>query len=117
MCSSDLYIDYPTGMLEFPSTSTVASTVYATYTYASYTKVSAGTIAPPFYWLRFQGLNTGNTGEAVVIDLYKVRMYPMTDFPVISDAIAQFPIDGRIFKDTNQTFTLTDGQFLRVRKV
>ena len=116
--NTDYTVDLVSGMLTFPAGSSCPITgVVVTYVYATHNKVAAGVMAPPFYALRFQGLNTGNTSESVVVDLYKTRIYPVTDIPLIGDNIAQFPMSGRIFRDTNRTATLTDGQYLRIRKL
>lgn len=113
----DYIINKSTGMLSFPVSSACVGSVVANYTFGTYSKVASGTMAPPYLWLRFEGVNTGNNWEPVVVDLYKCRLYPAKDVPLIADSIASIPMDGRLFKDTNQTFTLTDGQFLRIRKV
>ena len=114
---TDYNISTATGLLTFPAGSTCTSSCIANYTFGSYTKTSAGTIAPPYYWLRFDGLNTGNTNEAVVIDIYKTRLSPVQDLPIISDAIVALPLQGRIFRDTLQSGTLADGQFMRIMKL
>ena len=113
----DYTIDLPTGMITFPSSSTCAASCTANYNYGNHSKVGAATQAPPFMWLRFQGMNTGNTNEPVVVDIYKTKLYPVQDIPLIGDSIVQFPITGRIFQDTSRTYTDAEGQFMRIRKV
>jgi hypothetical protein len=117
---TDYTVDLDAGMLTFPVGSAIANaqSLRANYVIESYTKLSAGVFAPPFLWLRFNGLNTAEDVKPVIIDIYKVRYDPIEAFSLIQESdIARLIVNGRIFYDGVQPDTTTDGRWLRIRKV
>jgi hypothetical protein len=113
---TDYTIDLPTGMITFGSVITNAQSLRASYVFKAHTKVGAGTTAPPYLWLRLNGVNTADNNNPVVVDVFKVRFYPVDALNLISDGLDVLSIRGRIFYDRAQADNLTDGRFFRVRK-
>ena len=67
--------------------------------------------------VRVEGMNTANSNSAVVLDLFKVRFYPLEALPMISDSLVGMSVQGRIFKDPLITDTQAEGQLFKIRYV
>jgi hypothetical protein len=108
------------GSFDIPATGSPISNgqvLQVAYTFSKSTKIGAFTIAPPFYWLRFEGLNSMDDNKPVVVDLFKTRLYPTEKIPLISNEIVKLEVMGRMFKDSVQPNNLTDGQWMCIRRV
>lgn len=79
-----------------------ASDIEVDYDYADYNTVSALTAAAPERWLRFEGLNTAQGNEPVVIDVFRFQADPLNDFPIINDEVAQMTLEGSALLDANR---------------
>ena len=115
---TDYEIDLPGGMLYFPDGSAItnAQSLRASYDTGTYHKISAGVIAPPYLWLRFNGLNTAEDNKPVIIDIYKARYSPVDIVSLIQDAdFSTLLVGGRIFYDDTQPDNTTDGRWFRIR--
>jgi hypothetical protein len=114
----DYLINLSSGMITIPSGSPATGSLRANYIYGAHTKVGLGTIAPPYYWLRFEGLNSANFNTPVVVDLFSTRLAPVESLPLIGDTFLTMQIQGRMFKDSFQNVSdLTTGQLMRIRQV
>jgi hypothetical protein len=70
------------------------------------------------YWLRFNGLNSAETDNPVVIDCFKVRFAPAADLPVISsDKFAEFKQSGDCLFDAAQPVSGKLGRYFSVRQL
>jgi len=63
------------------------------------------------YYLRFEGLNTADSNEPVIIDLFRVIFDPSKDFSMIMDDFAKFPLDGSVLMDSARSSASPLGQF------
>lgn len=63
------------------------------------------------YYLRFEGLNTADTNEPVIIDLFRVQFDPAKDFGLIVDEFAKFALDGSPLMDSARSSSSALGQF------
>lgn len=117
--NTDYTVDLKNGAITPLSTGAIsnAQSLRANYVRLASTKVAAGTIAPPFQALRFHGLNVASSLDPVVVDVYKVRFYPIDNLPLIADKHASLKVSARIFYDPVQSDTTTDGRLVRIRKV
>ena len=64
--------------------------------------------------LRFEGLNMADGGQAVTVELYRVKTKPLSELLLIQKEFAQFEIVGQMLQDSNRSSTATLGQFGRV---
>lgn len=110
---TDYTVDLLTGMV---NSITATGTYSCGYTYSGYSKISMATTAPPFLCLRFHGMNNADDNAPVVVEIFKTRLYPVNDLPLINESFAQLQVTGRAFRDTSKAVNTTDGQFMRVRK-
>ena len=116
--NTDYQINLAMGSITFPSGSAITDgqSLNANYVSSAYSKISAGTVTPGFMWLRLEGLNTANFNSAVVVDLFKTRLYPVEQTDLLSDRFEQLILHGRLFNDYAQTLNTTDGQLFRIRQ-
>lgn len=115
---TDYLINLKTGMLTIPTGSSIAngSTVSANYVCGNSEKVSTFTKANQEYWLRFDGLNTAEGDNPVVIDCFKVRFMPSKEYNLIGNELSSLELDGDVLYDAKQPDSTADGRFFRVRQ-
>jgi hypothetical protein len=117
--NTDYTVDLSNGTISIPATGsaiTDGQILSAAYVYNTYTKVGIGTSNQPFFALRFEGLNTANTNSAVIVDMYKTKLYPLESLILISDQINQLQVNGRMFKNQFMTDTRADGLYMRIKQ-
>jgi len=83
----------------------------ADYTPGACVEVGLLTAGSVEYYLRFEGLNTADANEPVIIDLYKVQFDPSKDFSMIMDDFAKFVLDGACMMDSARASNAALGQF------
>lgn len=86
----------------------------ADYAYGDANSVSLFTQTIPERWLRFEGVNTANNNDPVVVDIYRVALDPFTDLDLINDSFAKFPMKGGALVDSTKPAGGTLGQFGRI---
>ncbi len=70
------------------------------------------------YWLRFNGLNTAENNNPVVIDCFKVRFAPADDVPIINDDdFAEYKQSGDCLFDSCQPVDGKLGRYFAVRQL
>lgn len=83
----------------------------ADYTYAAQVKVDALTTAAPEKFLRFEGLNTLDGNNPVVVEIFKFVLDPASEFGLITgEEAASLAIEGSVLADTLQS---SGSQFYR----
>lgn len=76
----------------------------ADYSYAAQVKVDALTGAAPEKYLRFEGLNTLDGNNPVIVEIFKFVLDPAQEFFLISgEQAAQLTIEGSVLSDTLQS--------------
>lgn len=117
----DYSVNMETGSILFPASGSAivdAQALRANYVFGNHEKVSAFTMASAFYWLRLEGWNTAmSPKQAVVLDVYKVKLMPTDGYPVISDGFAQMRLMAQAHYDENMSSTTANGNYLRIRQV
>ncbi len=75
----------------------------ADYSYAAQYLVDALTVSAPERWLRFEGLNTTDGNNPVLLDVFKFSIDPMRELALISaEGAAQFEMSGNVLADPLQ---------------
>lgn len=69
---------------------------------------------PGNYWVRFEGLNMANYGEAVLVELYNVQFDPTTAFTLKGDDVATLPISGAVLYDDTKVSDIVLGTSGRI---
>ena len=65
-------------------------------------------------FLRFSGLNTANSNDPVVVDLYRVIFDPAANVALINDELAQFELSGSVLFDSTRSADSQLGGFGRI---
>jgi hypothetical protein len=72
------------------------------YTYAAQNVVDSLTSAASEKYLRFEGLNTADGNDPVVVEIFRFLTDPLKELALISDGIGQFVLEGSALFDTLQ---------------
>ncbi|HOD32786.1 MAG TPA: hypothetical protein PKO12_04875, partial [Holophaga sp.] len=89
----------------------------ADYTPGATKEVGLFTVGSTPYYLFFEGLNTADSNEPVLVDLFKVQIDPSKQFDLITDEYAKFPIEGSALMDSARPSSAALGQFGAVYNV
>lgn len=73
------------------------------YTYVSYDKIEAMTTGSITLELLFEGLNEANSGEPVIVDVYRVQLSPTKALSLLGDKFADLQVDAEVLKDSSKT--------------
>ncbi len=73
------------------------------YTYADQSQVNALTEGTEDLYMRFEGLNTAENNEPVVVEIFKFSTDPLQQLALIGDEIQQFELQGNVLADPLQT--------------
>ncbi len=92
-----------------------AADILINYTFADQESVSALlTSVAPVKWLRFEGLNTADNNNPVVIDLFKVQTDPLAELGLINSDISKMDITADVLSDDKRA---TGSKYLNIRKL
>lgn len=113
-------IDLAAGMIKILNGGAITEgqDVEANYETGESEVVSAFSQPNTEYWLRFNGLNTAENNNPVVIDCFKVRFAPSDDIPMINDEdFAEYKQSGDCLFDATQPVTGKLGRYFSVRQL
>jgi hypothetical protein len=82
------------------------------YSFAAQSQVNALTQGSTERYLRFEGLNTADGNNPVVVEAFKFVIDPAKELSLINDDIAQFTLEGSLLFDALQT---SGSKFFRER--
>ncbi|QWS69917.1 major tail protein [Vibrio phage vB_VpS_PG28] len=78
--------------------------VTITYSSEAHKKLDALTSsAAPTRFLRFEGLNTVENNDPVVIDIFKFESSPLAEYALINEEISNIALEGNALADTSRT--------------
>ncbi len=111
-------VNLASGSIEFAATSgiTEGATVVAHYVHPGHVTTGAYTNRPEFMALRFEGVNTADDGNPVVVDIFKVKFDPMDELALINDNYAVMSTQGSLYYDDAMFDSTPDGKYLRIRQ-
>ena len=112
---TDYELDAAAGAIRALSTGAITDTqaLEVDYAFAAQETVNALTVsANPVRWARFHGLNTVDSDNPVVVDVYRMEITPLAELALINDEIAQMEIEATALSDATRStgskfFTLT----------
>lgn len=84
------------------------------YDHAAQTDLSMFTQPAPERFYRFEGLNTAQSNQPVVVELYRGESNPFSELPLINDEEAQMPVEGILLVDSARPVDAQLGQFGRI---
>lgn len=79
-----------------------ADSVTIAYSYAAQQHVEPLTAAQPEKFLRFEGLNTAEDNNPVIIEVFRFAPDPFKELDLISDGVGKFPIESSALLDTRR---------------
>jgi hypothetical protein len=83
------------------------------YSFAQHTRIGMFTQPAPERWLRFEGVNTEDADAPVLVELYRVRLDPLAELTLISEALSPLALTGGVLFDATKAADATLGQFGR----
>lgn len=83
-------------------------------TYAEQYLIDSLAAAASDIFVRFEGLNTAEGNNPVVIEIFRLSTDPLKDLDLISDGIQQFLLEGSVLADNNRQ---TGSKYFSVQKV
>ena len=113
-------IDLAAGMILILSGGAITEgqEVEANYTTGAQETVAAFGETNTEYWLRFNGLNTAEENNPVIIDCFKVRFAPAQDVPMINDEdFATYQQSGDCLFDATKPADGKLGRYFSVRQL
>jgi len=84
--------------------------VTVAYDYAAQYNTDSLTTGIQERFMRFEGLNTAEDNQPVVIEVFKFSIDPLKELAMISDTFAQFVLEGSVLRDGLQ---LTGSKYFR----
>jgi hypothetical protein len=102
------------GSIEFLNVTGFTQPFEIDYTYAAQSNLPLFTESGKDFWVRFEGLNTADSDREVLVELYKVRIDPTTEFPMINDELLQFELGGAVLDDDTKDADALLGRFGRI---
>lgn len=90
----------------------VALTV--SYEYEAQVRLEALTAKDVEVFTRYEGLNTAETGEPVVVDIFRTSIDPLSELALISDDFQSASVEGTVLIDNTRK---TGSKYYTVRKV
>ena len=112
---TDYELDAAAGAFRTLSTGTITDTqaVEWDYSFAIQETVDALTQgANPVRWARFHGLNTADTDQPVIVDIYRLEITPLAELALINDEISQMAIEATALSDSTRA---TGSKFFTIR--
>jgi hypothetical protein len=110
----DYIVNAAHGSIEIVDLPTVVAPFDVTYNHAAQVDLSMFTQPAPERFYRFEGLNTAQGNQPVVIELYRGETNPFSEVPMINDEEAQMPVEGVLLVDSARPTDAELGQFGRI---
>lgn len=108
VAGDDYILNADAGSIKIVSTAdggTIADNdvLHITYNYAAQEKVGALTTASLEKFMRFEGLNTADGNNPVIVEVFRFLADPLRELALISDNIGQFVLEGNVLADNLQS--------------
>lgn len=113
----DYEINLETGSIKALSTGAITDTqvVFVDYDYAAYDQIEAIiSSAAPERWIRFEGLNTADGDNPVVIDIYKGSIQPLAELALINEELAEMAVEAAALSDATRA---SGSKYFTVRQI
>jgi hypothetical protein len=81
------------------------------YSYTAQNRVDAMTVLSAEKYMRFEGLNTADGGNPVIVEVFRFIVDPLKELALIGEGIGPFVLDGNVLSDSMQ---VTGSKFFKV---
>jgi len=102
-------------MIELLDVASLTQPFLASYSYAAYDQIGAFSVASPERYVVFDGVNT-ETGEGVLIDVYRVRFDPISELGLIHQEYGSLSLAGSLLFDELNNSGGQEAGFFRIRQ-
>jgi len=116
VAGTDYTLNADAGSIKFANTITGVTegdALTVDYTYATQYEVEALTDSMTEMYVRFEGLNTAEGNDPVIVEVFKFSSDPLKELSLISDQVQQFVLEGSVLADSTKT---SGSKFFRVMK-
>jgi hypothetical protein len=113
----DYELNAETGSIKVLSTGTIVdlAVVFVDYDHAGYDQIEAIiSSAAPERWIRFEGLNTADGDNPVVIDIYKASIQPLAELALINEELAEMAVEASALTDSTRA---VGSQYFTIRQI
>ena len=117
VAGTDYFVNEEAGSIKFAETITGVTdgdALAVDYSFAQQIKVDALTEGAKELYMRFEGLNTAEGNDPVVVEVFKFLTDPLKELSLISDAIQQFTLEGSVLADSTKA---VGSKFFKVTKL
>jgi len=104
------------GVIQFNALGTYTQPFKAAYSYAGATNLAMFTTPAPERYFMLDGVDT-ETGDPVLVRLYKLRLDPIGQLDIINDGYGTLPVAGSVLYDPLNATDPTLGGFGRIERV
>lgn len=114
---TDYELNEETGSIKALSTGAITDgqVVFLDYTHAGYDQIEAITSSiAPERWIRFEGLNTADGENPVVIDIYKGSIQPLAELALINEELAEMVVEASALTDPTR---VAGSQYFTIRQI
>lgn len=111
---TDYSLNADAGSIKILATGSIADddVLHITYNHAAQEKVGALTTAAAEKFLRFEGLNTADGNNPVIVEVFRFLADPLKELALISENIGQFVLEGNVLADNLQSGSKYFRQYL-----
>ncbi len=76
--------------------------ILVAYSYGEYQEIQPMTESGKQYHLVFDGMNEADSGNPVIVDIWKLNLGVLSELALKSDGLASMPVEGKLLKDTSK---------------
>ncbi|MDP1980475.1 hypothetical protein [Undibacterium sp.] len=110
-------VDPNFGSIDFLDVTGFQQPFKAAYSHGELESVSLLTAQQTEKYIRYEGINLGEGGAPIVVELYKVKPEPFKDLALITDKFADLSISAEVLRDATKPADDEIGQFGRIIQV
>lgn len=114
---TDYELNEETGSIKALSTGAITDTqvVFVDYNFTGYDQIEAIiSSAAPERWIRFEGLNTADGDNPVVVDVYKGSIQPLAELALINEELAEMAVEASALSDSTRA---SGSNYFTVRQI
>lgn len=105
------------GAIQFLDTTGLTAPFKASYAFGDVSEIGIFTQPLPERYLRMEAINTAQSNDRVLVELYRVAFNPLKELDLISSAYNKFDLEGSLLADSTKPYDAVLGQFGRIVQI
>ncbi|MDO8892326.1 MAG: hypothetical protein Q7V00_10810 [Sulfurimicrobium sp.] len=105
------------GAIQFLDTASFTAPFKASYAFGDVSEIGIFTQPLPERYLRMEAINTAQSNDRVLVELYRVAFNPLKELDLISSAYNKFDLEGSLLADSTKPYDAVLGQFGRIVQI